>query len=77
MSCYRNLHNPPVTYSETRLLQVVIQKMPYPPYNITDVDELSNQFVIRLMEGLIFVATICLIPSYVSAERTGGVNVRI
>ncbi|XP_046753811.1 phospholipid-transporting ATPase ABCA7-like [Diprion similis] len=53
---------------------VSLQKMPYPPYDKVNANELQIQNVICTIGGLIFFATIYLIPAYVSAEKSTGVN---
>lgn len=51
--------------------------MPYPPYDTISGYELMIQSSICMFGGIIFFVTIYLIPTYVSAEKTSGVNVSI
>ncbi|XP_015521738.2 retinal-specific phospholipid-transporting ATPase ABCA4 [Neodiprion lecontei] len=53
---------------------VSLQKMPFPPYDKVNANELQIQNVICTIGGLIFLATIYLIPTYISAEKSTGVN---
>ncbi|XP_048510196.1 phospholipid-transporting ATPase ABCA3-like isoform X2 [Athalia rosae] len=53
---------------------VFIRKMPYPPYDTINFMEISMQAGIYILGGFIFSATIYLIPTYVSAEKSTGVN---